>query len=225
MPLKLYYHPLSSYCHKVLIALYENGTPFGTQLVNLGDAKERADFVKLWPIGKFPVIRDEGRDQTIPESSPIIEYLGRHYPGPVALVPQDAELAWQVRAKDRFLDLYVHMEMQKIVGDRLRPADSKDPYGVKLARDRIATSYDMLERDLASKTPASKTLAPKTWIAGDTFTMADCSAAPALFYANKVQPFEATHPNLKAYFGRLLERPSYKRTLEEAKPYFHMFPE
>jgi glutathione S-transferase len=214
MPLKLYYHPLSSYCHKVLIALYENGTPFETQLVNLGDAKERADFVKLWPIGKFPVIRDEERGQTIPESSPIIEYLAQHYPGRVALVPQDAELAWQVRAKDRFLDLYLHMEMQKIVGDRLRPADSKDPYGVRQARDRIATCYDMLERDLASK----------AWIAGDTFTMSDCSAAPALFYANKVQPFEATHPNLKAYFGRLLERPSYKRTLEEAKPYFHMFP-
>src|SRR5215203_4805059 len=164
MPLKLYYHPLSSYCHKVLIALYENGTPFETQLVNLGDAKERADFVKLWPIGKFPVIRDEGRGQTIPESSPIIEYLARHYPGPVPLVPQDAELAWQVRAKDRFLDLYVHMEMQKVVGDRLRPADSKDPFGVKQARDRIATCCDMLEHDLASK----------TWMVGDTFTMADC---------------------------------------------------
>ena len=122
MPLKLYYHPLSSYCHKVLIALYENGTPFETQLVNLGDPKDRADFVKLWPIGKFPVIRDEERGQTIPESSPIIEYLARHYPGPAALIPQDAELAWQVRAKDRFLDLYVHMEMQKVVGDRLRPA-------------------------------------------------------------------------------------------------------
>jgi glutathione S-transferase len=214
MPLKLYYHPLSSYCHKVLIALYENGTPFASQLVNLGDAKERADFVKLWPIGKFPVIRDEERGQTIPESSPIIEYLARHYPGPVPLVPPDAELAWQVRSRDRFLDLYVHMEMQKVVGDRLRPADSKDPFGVKQARDRIATCYDMLEHDLASK----------TWMVGDTFTMADCSAAPALFYANKVQPFEATHPNLKAYFGRLLERPSYQRTLEEAKPYFHMFP-
>jgi glutathione S-transferase len=215
MPLKLYYHPLSSYCHKVLIALYENGTPFEAQIVNLGDAKERADFVALWRIGKFPVIRDDSRDKIVPESTPIIEYLARHYPGPAALVPQDAELAWQVRAKDRFLDLYVHNEMQKVVGDRLRPADSKDPFGVKQARDRITTCYDMLERDLASK----------AWIAGDAFTMADCSAAPALFYANKVQPFEATHPNLKAYFGRLLERPSYKRTLEEAKPYFHMFPQ
>jgi glutathione S-transferase len=215
MPLKLYYHPLSSYCHKVLIALYENGTPFDAQIVNLGDARERADFVALWPIGKFPVIRDDSRDKIVPESTPIIEYLAQHYPGPATLVPQDAELAWQVRAKDRFLDLYVHNEMQKVVGDRIRPADSKDPFGVRQARDRIATCYDMLETDLASR----------AWIAGDTFTMADCAAAPALFYANKVQPFEATHPNLKAYFGRLLERPSYKRTLEEAKPYFHMFPQ
>jgi glutathione S-transferase len=215
MPLKLYYHPLSSYCHKVLIALYENGTPFDAQIVNLGDARERADFVTLWPIGKFPVIRDDSRDKIVPESTPIIEYLARHYPGPATLVPQDAELAWQVRAKDRFLDLYVHNEMQKVVGDRLRPAGKKDSLGVDHARARIATCYDMLESDLASK----------TWIAGDSFTMADCAAAPALFYANKVQPFEATHANLKAYFGRLLERPSYKRTLEEAKPYFHMFPQ
>jgi glutathione S-transferase len=215
MPLKLYYHPLSSYCHKVLIALYENGTPFDAQIVNLGDARERADFVTLWPIGKFPVIRDDSRDKIVPESTPIIEYLARHYPGPATLVPQDAELAWQVRAKDRFLDLYVHNEMQKVVGDRLRPAGKKDSLGVDHARARIATCYDMLESDLASK----------TWITGDSFTMADCAAAPALFYANKVQPFEATHANLKAYFGRLLERPSYKRTLEEAKPYFHMFPQ
>src|SRR5262245_54295795 len=214
MPLKLYYHPLSSYCHKVLIALYENGTPFDTQMVNLGDPKDRADFVTLWPIGKFPVIRDEGSGRIIPESSPIIDYLARHHPGPVALIPQDAELAWQVRAQDRFLDLYVHNEMQKVVGDRLRPADKKDPFGVEQARARIATCYDMLERDMGSK----------TWAIGDAFTMADCAAAPALFYANLVQPFAASHPSLTAYFDRLMERPSFKRVVEEAKPYFHMFP-
>ena len=214
MPLKLYYHPLASYCQKVLVALYENGTPFETQLVNLGDAKERADFVALWPLGKFPVIRDETRGRTIPESSAIIEYLALHHPGPVALIPQDAELAWQVRMQDRFLDLYVHNEMQRIVGNRLRPADKKDPFGVEQARAQLATCYDMLERDLASK----------TWAVGESFTMADCAAAPALFYANLVQPFEASHPNLKAYFGRLMQRPSFKRVVEEAKPYFHMFP-
>jgi glutathione S-transferase len=218
MPLKLYYHPLSSYCQKVLIALYENGTPFATQLVNLGDAKERADFVALWPIGKFPVIRDEDSGRTIPESSPIIEYLARHHPGPVALIPQDAELAWQVRAQDRVLDLYVHSEMQKIVGDRLRPADKKDPFGVEQARARIATCYDMLERDLGSRPGL------ETWAVGESFTMADCAAAPALFYANKVQPFDETHPHLARYFNRLSERPSYKRVLDEAKPYLKFFP-
>ncbi|MBX9826381.1 MAG: glutathione S-transferase family protein [Xanthobacteraceae bacterium] len=216
MPLKLYYHPLSSYCHKVLIALYENGTPFTTKhLVNLGDPKERADLVALWPIGKFPVIRDEASGRIIPESSPIIEYLSRHYPGPVALIPQDVELAWQVRAQDRLFDLYVHNEVQKVVGDRLRPADKKDPHGVEQARARISTCYDMFEREIGAK----------TWAVGDAFTMADCAAAPALFYANRVQPFEASHPNLKAYLGRLMERPSYKRVLEEAEPYFHMFPQ
>jgi glutathione S-transferase len=214
MPLKLYYHPLSSYCQKVLVALYENGTPFTTQLVNLGDAKERADFVALWPIGKFPVIRDEEKGRTVPESSPIIEYLARHYPGPVAIIPQDAELAWQVRAQDRFVDLYVHNEMQKVVGDRLRPADKKDPLGVEQARARITTCYDMFDREMGSK----------TWAVGDVFTMADCAAAPALFYANLVQPFEASHPNVTAYFDRLMERPSFKRVVEEAKPYFLMFP-
>ena len=214
MPLKLYYHPLASYCQKVLVALYENGTPFATQLVNLGDAKERADFIALWPLGKFPVIRDEERGRTVPESSPIIEYLAMHYPGPVALVPPDPELAWQVRAQDRFFDLYVHNEMQRVVGDRLRPADKKDPFGVEQARAQLAKSYDMLEREMASK----------TWAVGEAFTMADCAASPALFYANLVQPFEASHPNLKAYFDRLMQRPSFKRVVEEAKPYFHMFP-
>src|SRR5262245_36729489 len=159
MPLKLYYHPLSSYCQKVLVALYENGTPFTTQLVNLGDAKERADFVALWPLGKFPVIRDEAKGRTVPESSPIIEYLALHYPGPVALVPQDAEFAWQVRMHDRFFDLYVHNEMQRVVGDRLRPADKKDPLGVEQARAQLAKSYDMLEQDMASK----------AWAAGDAY--------------------------------------------------------
>jgi glutathione S-transferase len=214
MPLKLYYHPLSSYCQKVLVALYENATPFETQLVDLGDAKQRADFYSLWPIGKFPLIRDEARGLTIPESSPIIEYLARHHPGAVELVPKDAELAWKVRAQDRFLDLYVHNEMQKVVGDRLRPADKKDPFGVEQARAKIATAYGLIERDMAAQ----------NWAVGESFTMADCAAAPALFYANLVQPFEASHPKLKAYFGRLMERPSFKRVVEEAKPYFHMFP-
>jgi len=214
MAYTLYYHPLSSYCMKVVTALYESGTPFTPKLVNLGDAADRAAFVKLWPIGKFPVLRDEDRGLTIPESTIIIEHLAQHHPAAAALVPSDPKLALQVRAQDRFYDLHVHNKMQDIVGDRLRPAESKDPFGVAQARTRLATAYDVLERDLVSK----------AWPIGDSFTMADCAACPALFYANKVQPFEASHPKLAAYFARLTERPSFKRVLEEAGPYMRFFP-
>jgi glutathione S-transferase len=220
MAYTLYYHPLSSYCQKVVVALYESGTPFEPKLVNLGDAAERATFVRLWPIGKFPVLRDEDRGLTIPESTIIIEYLAQHHAAAATLVPSDPDLALRVRALDRFFDLCVHSRMQAIVGDRLRPADSKDPFGVADARAKLGTAYDVIERDLAAKTSASK-----PWTAGDSFTMADCAAAPALFYANLVQPFGATHPHLAGYFARLSERPSFKRAVEEAKPYFNLFPQ
>ena len=215
MPYTLYYHPLSSYCQKVVVALYESGTPFTPKLVNLGDAADRAAFVKLWPIGKFPVLRDEDRGLTIPESTIIIEHLAQNHSTAAALVPADPGLALRVRAQDRFFDLHVHSQMQAIVGDRLRPADSKDPFGVTQARAKLGTAYDVIERDMASK----------TWAVGEDFTMADCAAAPALFYANLVQPFGATHPHLAGYFARLSERPSFKRVVEEAKPYFKFFPQ
>jgi glutathione S-transferase len=214
MAYTLYFHPLSSYCMKVVTALYESGTPFTPKLVNLQDEAERAALLKLYPVGKFPVLRDEDRDLTVPESTIIIEHLAQHHAAAATLVPSDPDLALRVRAQDRFFDLYVHNQMQEIVGDRLRPANAKDPTGVAQARARLATSYDMIERDMATK----------TWAIGDQFTMADCSACPALFYANKVQPFEATHPNLTAYFARLSERLSFKRVLEEAEPYMKFFP-
>src|ERR1700687_5396665 len=148
MSLKLYFHPLSSFCQKALIALYENDTPFEPHLVNLGDATSRAEFLKIWPIGKFPVIRDEAKNRTVPESSIIIEYLAQNYPGRTQLIPADADRAWQTRLSDRFYDLYVHEPMQKVVGDRLRPAASKDPFGVEQARARIQTSYGMIDREM-----------------------------------------------------------------------------
>ena len=215
MPYTLYYHPLSSYCQKVVVALYESNTPFTPKLVNLGDAADRAAFVKLWPIGKFPVLRDEDRGLNIPESTIIIEHLAQNHSTAAALVPADPGLALRVRAQDRFFDLHVHNHMQAIVGDRLRPAGSKDPLGVAQARAKLGTAYDVIERDMASK----------TWAVGEDFTMADCAAAPALFYANLVQPFGATHPHLAGYFARLSERPSFKRVVEEAKPYFKFFPQ
>src|SRR3954454_15101124 len=143
MSLSLYYHPLSSFCWKALIALYENDIPFTPKLVNLGDADERAMFLKLWPVGKFPVLRDEARGRTIPESSIIIEYLDQHHPGATRFIPDDADLALQTRLRDRFLDLYLHIPTQTIVFDRLRPADARDVLGVAEARARLRTSYAM----------------------------------------------------------------------------------
>ena len=214
MSLTLHYHPLSSFCHKVLVALYENDTPFTPLLVNLGEEASRAAFLKVWPIGKFPVLHDDARNQTIPESTIIIDYLDAHYPGKTRFVPQDRDLAWQVRLRDRFYDLYIHDPMQKIVGDRLRPADSKDPFGVEQAKTRMRTAYGLMDKEMATL----------TWAAGETFTLADCAACPALFYADLTVPVKDTHKHLAAYFGRLLERPSFARAIEEARPYFHMFP-
>ncbi len=213
MSLTLYFHPLSSFCHKVLIALYENGTPFTPHLVDLGDPKANADFKAIWPIGKFPVLRDG--DRTVAESSIIIEYLAQHYPGKTELLPRDSDLALRTRMQDRFFDLYLHLPMQKAVGDRLRPADRKDPFGVEEAKRSMQTALGMIEKDMATK----------TWAMGEVFTIADCAAAPALFYANKVMPFAGTHQNTAAYLDRLMQRPSYVRALKEAEPYFSMFPQ
>jgi glutathione S-transferase len=214
MSLTLHFHPLSSYCHKVLIALYENDTPFKPNSVDLSDPGQRAALLELWPIGKFPVLRDDARNQTLPEATIIIEYVGCNYPGPTRFLPDDGDLALQTRLRDRFYDLYVHDPMQKIVGDRLRPQGAKDPHGVEEARARLQTSYGMIDRDMAIR----------TWAMGEAFSLADCAAAPALFYANEVLPISQAHASAKAYFDRLKARPSYARVLKEAEPYFAMFP-
>jgi len=214
MSLTLYFHPLASYCWKVLIALYENDTPFEPHIVNLADEPSRTEFFRIWPIGKFPVLRDEAADRTIPESSIIIEYLTQHYPGKTQLLPFDEESAWQVRLRDRFYDLYVHEPMQKIVGDKLRPDGKADAYGVEQAKGRLQAAYAMIDREVSAG----------AWAMGDTFTMADCAAAPALFYANKVMPFGDASKNVATYLARLMERPSFARVLREAQPYFHLFP-
>jgi glutathione S-transferase len=215
MSLTLHFHPLASFCHKVLIALYENDTPFVPNLVNLSDEAERAALLKLWPIGKFPVLRDDARNQTVPESTIIIEYLDWHYRGRRRFIPLDADGAWQTRLRDRFYDLYVHEPMQKIVDDRLRGEGKKDPHGVEEARARLRTSYSLLDKEMATQ----------SWAMGEAFSLADCAAAPALFYADKVMPIGDKHRHLAAYFARLKARPSYARVLKEAEPYFAMFPE
>jgi glutathione S-transferase len=214
MSLTLHFHPLATYCHKALIALYENDTPFTPNMVNLSDETERAALLKLWPIGKFPVLRDDARDQTIPESTIIIEYLDSHYPGKTQLIAGDVDRAWQTRLRDRFYDLYVQEPMQKIVGDRMRPEGKKDPHGVEEAKARLLTAYGMIEKEMATR----------SWAMGDAFSLADCAAAPALFFANEVLPFGDPHRNVAAYLDRLKARASYARVLREAEPYFAMFP-
>lgn len=212
MSLTLYFHPLSCYCQKVLVALYENGTPFTPKLVDLGDPGERADFLALWPIGKFPLLEDGPK--LVPESSIIIEYLALHHAGPQPLVPENPVAALDVRRLDRFFDLYVTAPMQKVVLDRIRPAKSKDPLGVAEAREMLKRAYGVLEAELDGR----------TWAAGESFTMADCSAAPALFYAERCVSFQDGYPRLAAYFERLLTRPSFARALAEAEPFFQFFP-
>ncbi|MCW5688966.1 MAG: glutathione S-transferase family protein [Pseudolabrys sp.] len=213
MALTLYLHPLSSYCHKVLIALYENGIPFTPQLVELHKAESREPFLKLWPVGKFPVLTDG--DRVLPESTPIIDYLALRYPGPVALIPREPEAMLAVRALDRFYDLHVHNQMQKVIGDRIRPADKKDPHGVAQATKAIHTALAIVEPEMAGR----------AWAMGENFTLADCAAAPALFYVNEgIEPLAGRYPALAAYLARLKERPSYARALAEAAPYLHMFP-
>ena len=214
MPLKLYYHPFSSFCQKVLIALYEKQIPFEARLVDFSDGQSAAEFRKIWPIGQFPVLRDDAADLTIPESTIIIEYLSQHHRGGFQLLPADPDLALQTRLRDRFFDLHVHVQMQKVVTDRLRPAGRNDAYGVEMARATLRTAYGLIEREMEAK----------TWAVGDAFTMADCAAAPALFYADLVEPLGEQYPNTARYRTRLMQRPSYARALEEARPYFGLFP-
>jgi glutathione S-transferase len=214
MSLELYFHPLSSFCQKVLIALYENETPFERHLVDLANEASSTAFKKIWPMGKFPVLRDTANGRTIPESNIIIEYLAVHYPGRTRLVPEEPDLAWQVRLHDRFYDLYVNTPMQKIVTDALRPAGRNDPLGVEQAQAQLRTAYDLIEQDMKTK----------TWAMGGSFSMADCAAAPALYYANRVLPFGDTHANVAAYLDRLHRRPSFARVFEEAQPYQALFP-
>lgn len=215
MTLALHGHPLSSFVQKATMALYENDTPFELKFLDLGNDEARAAFRALWPIGKMPVLHDDARDHTVPEASVIIEYLAQHYPGRAELVPKDADLARQVRFRDRFFDLYVAVPMQKIVTDRIRPAGKNDPYGVEEARTLLKTAIDMVDEETNGR----------NWAMGAAFTMADCAAAPALSYANRVMPFAETHPDAYAYLERLRQRPSFARALKDAAPYESMFPQ
>lgn len=210
MTLKLYAHPFSSYCQKVLIALYENHTPFEFRLLE-GDEAMR-ELEALWPMKRFPVLVDAGR--TVSEASSIIEYLGLYHPGPVRLIPDDPRAALEVRMMDRFFDNYVSAPQQKAVLDSIRPEADRDPYGVAEARAMLDTAYAWLDRVMAER----------EWAAGDSFSLADCGAAPFLFYADWTHVIGDGFANVKAYRRRLLARPSFARAVDEARPYRPYFP-
>ncbi len=212
MALTLHAHPFSSYCQKVLTALYENATPFETRLI--GDAASFAEFAALWPIKRMPILQDDGR--LVREATIIIEHLGLYHPGPVPLVPADAKAALDVRFMDRFFDNYVMSPMQRIVADHLRPADAgRDPYTVAQARAQLDDAYAWLDQHLADG---------REWACGAGFTLADCAAAPSLFYADWVHPIGEARPHLQAYRRRLLARPSFARAVDEARPHRKLFP-
>jgi glutathione S-transferase len=213
MSLILHFHPLSSFCWKVLAALYENDTPFMPNQLKPGDEAQRSALLRLWPIGKFPVLEDKARNEVVPESSIIIEYLTWHYPGRTLFIPQEPDRALQTRLRDRFYDLYVHLPAQRIVGDRLRPAGKKDPQGVAEARAQLRMSYAIIERQMADG----------GWAMGGDFSLADCAAMPSLYYGNKVEPC-GEFRNVSAYLDRLEARACFARVLREAEPYFALFP-
>ncbi len=203
-------HPFSSYCQKVLIAFYENETPFTWHMIE--DAAGFGELSKLWPLGLMPVVT--GDDVSVAESSIVIEHLMLRHPGKARLIPADPQAALDVRFLDRFFDNYVMTPMQKVVGDHLRPEGEGDPRGVADARTRLDASYGWLET----------TLAGRPWAAGDAFTLADCAAAPSLFYADWVQPIGDRFPVVRDYRARLLKRPSVARAVDEARPYRKFFP-
>lgn len=211
MSLTLYAHPFSSYCQKVLIALYENTTPF--VLRQLGsDPGIAAEHRRLWPLAKMPVLQDGAR--VVLEASCIIEYLDLHHGGPQRLLPDSPQAALEVRMLDRCFDNYVMTPMQKLVTDCIRAPADRDPFGVQEARTLLNQSYAWLE----------STLSGRTWAAGDPFTLADCAAAPALFYADWVHPIPAPLTTLRAYRARLLSRTSVARCVDEARPWRPYFP-
>jgi glutathione S-transferase len=210
MALVLYAHPFSSYCQKVLIGLYENATPFTYRHMEEPGAGEELE--ALWPMKRFPLLVDDG--EAVIESPVILEHLDIFHPGPTPLIPKDAHQAQEARFMDRFFDIYVHTPVQKVVGDKLRPEEARDPFGVEEAKANLDKAYGWLEQRLSGR----------AWAAGDALGLADCAAAPALFYADWVHRIGPQYPGVLAYRAKLLAQPSVARAVDEARPYRHYFP-
>lgn len=207
---KLYAHPFSSYCQKALVALYENNTPFQYRMLEDDGAMD--ELTGLWPMKRFPVLVDDGA--VVIEASCIVEHLDVHHPGPQRLIPEDAKTALEVRMMDRFFDNYISTPQQKVVFDRIRAEADRDPYGVTAARAMLDTAYAWLD----------KVMADRQWAAGDRFSLADCGAAPFLFYADWTHAIDERFAHVRAYRQRLLARPSFARAVDEARPYRSYFP-
>ena len=210
--MQIYGHPFSSYTQKALIALYENGTPFEFLNLSPDDPEVYAEFARRWPIKRFPLLVDG--DRQVMEATSIIEYLDVRHPGPARLIPVDADAAVEVRMLDRFFDNYINGPQQKIVFNALRRERDRDPYGVDEARTSFETAYAWLDQRMAGR----------EWAAGDAFSLADCAAAPSLFYADWTHPIDKRFRNVHAYRARLLKRPSFARCVEGGRPYRPLFP-
>lgn len=207
MTLKLYAHPLSSYCQKAAMALYENDTPFDLAMLD-GSEPVAREFAALWPIGRFPVLTDG--DRIVPEATIIIEYLDASYPGATRFVPDDRYAAVEVRQLDRFFDNYVNTPQQRVVAIAL----GRDGGDEAALRAQMETAYRWLDTRMEGR----------EWAAAGTFSLADCAAAPALLYADWTHAIPKELSNVWRYRDRLLARPSYARALDAARPYRHMFP-
>ena len=209
----LHMHPLASYCWKVLIALRENGAPF-EQAVPPGSSRNDPRLTAIWPFGKIPVLEDLARGEVVAETSIIIEYLQHRHPAPPRMIPADPEAAREARLWDRLADLYLSANMQKIVGDRLRPEDVRDAHGVEEAKGQLNIAYAMFERRMTGR----------QWAGGEAFGIADCATFPPLFFLQAIHPYRAGHSAIAAYVERMLARPSVRETVRAAQPFFQYFP-
>ncbi len=212
MSLILYGHHFSSYTQKALIALYENATPFEFRNIDTDTPQHAEEWLKRWPLRKFPVLVDG--DRTAAETSIIIEYLQLQHPGPVRLIPEDPMAALDVRFMDRFFDLHVMNAAQHAVNGALTGDPVKRSEGLALSVGLLDRAYAWLDGYLENR----------TWAAGVGFTLADCAAAPSLFYADWIHEISGAHPNVRAYRTRLLARPSFARAVDEARYFRAYFP-
>lgn len=212
MSLKLYFHPFSSYSQKALVAFHEHGLAFEPRELQGPDSAAWHELTALWPLQRFPVLVDG--DRAVMEATCVIEYLDALVPEAARMVPAEPQAALEVRMLDRCFDNYIHTPMQQIVGDALRPAADRDALGVRRSREMLDTTYAWLEKKMAGR----------QWAAGDRFSLADCAAAPALFYADWVHPIAPSLTAVGGYRRRLLERPSFARAVDAARPYRHLFP-